>query len=42
MQNLARRDAAINCWNDKYHFNFWRPLQAIREADSGRQPQDLA
>ena len=25
-------DAAINTWNDKYHFGFWRPFQAIRRA----------
>ena len=40
MLNLAGADAAINCWNDKYHFDFWRPWQAIREAADGRQPQD--
>ncbi|MEO8424838.1 MAG: vanadium-dependent haloperoxidase [Actinomycetota bacterium] len=33
MLNLSSADAAINCWNDKYHFDFWRPWQAIREAD---------
>ena len=32
MQNLAAADAAINDWNDKYHFRFWRPFQAIRRA----------
>jgi hypothetical protein len=32
MQNLAAADAAINTWNDKYHFSFWRPFQAIRRA----------
>ena len=26
MQNLAAADAAINTWNDKYHFSFWRPF----------------
>ncbi len=29
MQNLSAADAAINCWNDKYHFDFWRPGNAI-------------
>jgi hypothetical protein len=24
----------INCWNDKYHYNFWRPISAIRLADT--------
>jgi hypothetical protein len=32
MQNLAGADSAITTWNDKYHFNFWRPFQAIRRA----------
>jgi hypothetical protein len=32
MQNMAAADAAINDWNDKYHFSFWRPFQAIRRA----------
>jgi hypothetical protein len=34
MLNLSGADAAINCWNDKYHFDFWRPWQAIREANT--------
>jgi hypothetical protein len=29
MENLAGADAAINTWNDKYHFDFWRPWNAI-------------
>jgi hypothetical protein len=29
MMNLAAADAAINCWNDKYHWDFWRPWNAI-------------
>jgi len=33
MLNLSSADAAINCWNDKYYWDFWRPWQAIREAD---------
>ena len=32
MENLAAADAAINTWNNKYHFDFWRPFQAIRKA----------
>ena len=34
MINLAAADGAISCWNDKYHWNFWRPRAAIREADT--------
>ena len=32
LQNMSGADAAINCWNDKYHFDFWRPWNAIRRA----------
>jgi hypothetical protein len=36
MQNLAAADAAINCWNDKYHYDEWRPWNAIaRAAEDG-------
>ena len=38
MMNLSGADAAINCWNDKYHFDFWRPWQAIRQADLDENP----
>jgi PAP2 superfamily len=33
MQNLSAADAAINCWNDKYFWDFWRPVNAIRSTD---------
>jgi hypothetical protein len=32
MENLAGADAAITTWNNKYHFGFWRPFEAIRRA----------
>ncbi|HEU5211897.1 MAG TPA: vanadium-dependent haloperoxidase [Gaiellaceae bacterium] len=36
MQNMAAADAAINTWNEKYHFDFWRPWNAIvRAAEDG-------
>ena len=35
MQNLSAADAAINCWNDKYFHDFWRPVNAIRTLDDG-------
>jgi PAP2 superfamily len=31
-ENLAAADAAIGCWNNKYRWNTWRPITAIREA----------
>jgi hypothetical protein len=38
MMNLSGADAAINAWNDKYYWDFWRPWQAIREADRDGNP----
>jgi hypothetical protein len=41
MMNLAAADASINCWNDKYHFDFWRPWTAIaRAAEDGNPATD--
>ena len=40
--NLAATDAAIACWNDKYHYSFWRPRPAIREADTDGNPATIA
>jgi PAP2 superfamily len=42
MTNMAAADAAIGCWNDKYHWNFWRPITAIREADTDGNPATSA
>jgi len=38
MQNLSGADAAINCWNDKYYWDFWRPWNAIPRADEDGNP----
>src|SRR5881296_1374614 len=42
MTNLAAADAAIGCWNDKYYWQFWRPIAAIREADTDGNPATQA
>jgi hypothetical protein len=42
MMNLAAADAAINCWNDKYHFDFWRPWNAIARAGEDDNPATVA
>ena len=34
MVNLAMADGATSCWNDKYHWAFWRPRAAIREGET--------
>jgi hypothetical protein len=38
MVNLAAADAAINCWSDKDHFSFWRPITAIQLGDDDGNP----
>jgi hypothetical protein len=35
MLDLSAADAIINAWNDKYHYNFWRPITAIRNDNDG-------
>jgi hypothetical protein len=42
MANLAGADAAIGCWNDKYYWQAWRPITAVREADSDGNPATAA
>jgi hypothetical protein len=36
--NFAEADAAITCWNDKFRYDLWRPVTAIRENDPGTGP----
>jgi PAP2 superfamily len=36
--NVAMADAAVAAWDSKYHFNLWRPVGGIREADAGSGP----
>ncbi|MGB8805731.1 MAG: vanadium-dependent haloperoxidase, partial [Chthoniobacterales bacterium] len=36
--NVAMADTAISVWESKYHYNFWRPVTAIRESDHGTGP----
>ena len=36
--NTALADAGIAVWESKYHYEFWRPITAIREADRGGDP----
>lgn len=33
MLNIAGADALINCFNDKIHWSFWRPITAIHNGD---------
>ena len=31
LANVAMADAAVYAWQEKYHFEFWRPLSGVRE-----------
>jgi hypothetical protein len=36
--NVALADAGIAVWESKYHYEYWRPVTGIREADAGTGP----
>jgi hypothetical protein len=36
--NVSMADAGIAAWESKYHYDFWRPVVGIREADPGTGP----
>jgi hypothetical protein len=38
MEDLAAADGFIGCYKDKYYWKFWRPVTAIREADTDGNP----
>lgn len=38
MLYLTGADALISCWDDKAHWLYWRPITAIREADTDGNP----
>jgi len=42
MQNLSAADTSINCWNDKYHYDQWRPWNAISRAAEDGNPATTA
>jgi hypothetical protein len=39
MLYLTAADALISVWDDKAHTSFWRPITAIREADTDGNPR---
>jgi membrane-associated phospholipid phosphatase len=39
--NIALADAAIDAWDCKYLFNYWRPMTAIRAADTDGNPDTI-
>ena len=40
--NMAQADAAIASWDAKYQYNLWRPVTAIRQADTDNNPNTTA
>src|SRR5205823_14002775 len=36
--DMAEADAGISAWDAKYTFNYWRPITAIRNANSANNP----
>ncbi|MEG4986494.1 phosphatase PAP2 family protein [Microcoleus sp. BR0-C5] len=40
--NISLADAAISCWDAKYQYNLWRPVTAIRQADTDNNPETTA
>jgi hypothetical protein len=39
---IAQADAVIASWDNKYHYNYWRPVTAIREAATDGNPDTVA
>jgi hypothetical protein len=39
--SLAVADALIACWETKIHYNFWRPITAIREGENDGNPDTM-
>jgi hypothetical protein len=40
--NMAMADSYIAGWDSKYHYNFWRPVTAIQQADKDGNPHTAA
>jgi hypothetical protein len=39
--HMAMADAGIAIWESKFHYQYWRPVTGIREADAGTGPTGL-
>ncbi len=42
LMNLAMADSGISAWDTKYAYNFWRPITAIRNANTDGNPATVA
>ena len=41
MTSMSGADSLINCWAEKAHWNFWRPITAIRNGDTDGNPHTI-
>jgi hypothetical protein len=41
LASMAAADAQMTIYESKYHFNFWRPITAIREGDNDGNPDTV-
>lgn len=39
--NVTMADATISLWDAKFHYDLWRPVHGVREADPGSGPTGL-
>ncbi|MCJ7750408.1 MAG: phosphatase PAP2 family protein, partial [Armatimonadetes bacterium] len=42
MGNMVGTDALVACFDTKYYYSFWRPITAIRKADTDNNPETIA
>jgi hypothetical protein len=42
LMGTSQADAVISAWDNKYHYNHWRPVTAIREAETDGNPDTAA
>lgn len=42
MAHVSAADSLVGCWEAKFHYNFWRPVQAIQRADTDGNPDTTA
>ncbi len=41
LANMAQADAIYTAWNDKLHYNMWRPITAIQNGDADGNPRTV-
>jgi hypothetical protein len=41
LANMAMADSVITVWDSKLHYNYWRPITAIRQGDNDGNPHTV-